>query len=97
MRPIESKILLYKSIFTQIFLFDKFLLSNIYNCPKLDSIVIYSKFLSDLKVTNNFYRLLVLLYLTTGQKPQILIRTHSIRGLKKKKLSGLWLTLRHSI
>jgi hypothetical protein len=83
---------LYKSIFNRSFFFDKCTFTNIYQCPKFKSITVRvnldtcSKFL--------YYKLLIFFYLLTGQKPTVLIKKCSLRGIKKKKIVGLSLTLR---
>lgn len=83
---------LYKSIFNRSFFFDKCSFVSIYQCPKIKSITlrlgteVCSKFL--------YSKLLIFFYLITGQKPSVLIKNISSRGIKKKIVSGGLLTIR---
>jgi ribosomal protein L5 len=91
------KILLYKSLFNRSFFFDKFYFKNNYQCPKISSVCLRVGSPVYLNSKFKFYKILILFYLLTGQKPKILIKIHTLRGVKKKKIVGLLLTLRKNI
>jgi hypothetical protein len=83
---------LYRSIFNRSFFFDKCTFKNLYQCPKFHSIMVRINFDNCSKFL--YYKLLVFFYLLTGQKPTTLIKNCSLRGVKKKKIIGISLTLR---
>jgi hypothetical protein len=82
----------YKSIFNRSFFFDKCSFISTYQCPKIKSINI--KVGAEVCSKFFYYKLLIFFYLITGQKPSVLIRTTSLRGIKKKKVMGCFLTLK---
>jgi hypothetical protein len=83
---------LYKSIFNRSFFFDKCAFTNVYQCPELKSITVRVNF--DICSKFLYYKLLVFFYLLTGQKPTTLVKNFSLRGIKKKKIMGISITLR---
>src|SRR5690348_7139066 len=91
------RILLYKSLFNRSFFFDKFSFRNNYQCPQVSSVRLRLNSPSYLIFKFKFYKILILFYLLTGQKPNILIKMYSLRGIKKKKIIGLLITLRKDI
>ena len=86
----------YQSLFTLFFLIDKFYFTSIYQCPKFSSLVIKIPLSSpSFDSRSQIYKLLLLYYFLTGQKPNVLISYCSIRGSKKKKVNSFSITLRN--
>ena len=88
------RIAFYKSLFNRSFFFDKFYFKNSYQCPQVRSLRVRVSSPVYLKSKFKFYKILILFYLLTGQKPRILIKMYNVRGIKKKKIIGILLTLR---
>lgn len=94
---LTKQVQLYKTLFSKSFFFDKFLVDNVYQCPKFSSLKL--KFFLPSKSELNkikFCKVVALFYLLTGQKPQFLIKNCSLRNIKRKKIIGLLLTMRHA-
>jgi hypothetical protein len=93
----SSKVRLYKNLFHKSFFFDKFLVKNVYQCPKITSLQI--KFLiSSSKLLLHkvqFAKLILFFHLMAGQCPQILIKDCNLRSTQRKKIIGLSLTLKN--
>ena len=83
----------YKSLFHKSFFVDKFFLDNYYQCPQLKTIVL--KFIMNSQFKFEFCKAVLMFYLLTGQKPKLLIKNYNLRGIKKKKVLGLLLTLKN--
>jgi hypothetical protein len=89
-----SKIQLNKNLFHKSFFFDKYSITNIFQCPKITllTVKLLSSSQSNLNKTK-FCKLILLLQLFTGQQPRLLIQQCNIRNIQRKKVIGLFLTL----
>ena len=91
---LNKKVELYKSLFSKSFFFDKFILTNIFQYPKISYLKIKFFISSQLNLSKLKYcKIILLFYLLTGQKPKVLIKNYKIRAIKRKKVTGLLLTL----
>jgi len=93
---IASNISLYQTLSSKNFFLDKFNFKNVYQCPIINSLSIKISVTPILGSKSNFYKILIFLYLLTGQKPSILIEKYSVRGIKKKKIKFIFTVLRKS-
>jgi hypothetical protein len=89
-----KQVQLYRNLFSKSFFFDKFLLNNVYQYPKINSLELKFSNLSQLGLNKiKFCKIVLLFYLLTGQQPQLLIKNCNLRNIKRKKIVGLVLTM----
>lgn len=77
----------------KMYFFDKFNLKNTFQYPMLKQFSIKVPFCSSIFRKIELYKLLLFLYLLSGQKPKILVAHRSLKGLKKVQIRGLSLDL----
>lgn len=93
---LSIKVRLYKNLFHKSFFFDKFLLKNVFQCPKITFLQL--KFFSSPQMGLNslkFSKLVLLFHLLTGQCPQLLLKQCNLRSIQRNKVVGLQLTLQN--
>lgn len=88
-----SRISRYCLIFHKMFFIDKFRIKNNFQCPILNKFIVKVPFCSNISTKAEFYKLVVMFYLLTGQKPKILVTRCSLQGLKKVQVCGIVLHL----
>jgi len=85
----------YRDLFTSFFFLDKFSFVSIYQIPKISNLLVKVSLISPLFSPKlQIYKLLLLYYFLTGQKPNVVIKDFSVRGCKKKKIDSFFVTLR---
>lgn len=91
---LSTKVKLYKSLFHKSFFFDKFLIKNIFQCPKITYLQL-KFFVSSRSIENKFQftKMILFFYLLTGQYPQLLTRYSNLRNTQRKKIIGLHITV----
>jgi ribosomal protein L5 len=85
----------YKSLFNKSFFIDKFSFDSIYQCPQINTLTVLLIINSHFGFKFKFYKVILSFYILTGQKPKILVKNYNLRGIRKKKVVGLILNLKH--
>jgi hypothetical protein len=87
-----SRVGLYRSITNQSFFIDKYLFNSCYQYPRFKATVLSVSLNNPSKIL--YSKILLLFHIMTAQKPMVLISHGNHRGVKRKKVVGLLITVR---
>ena len=81
----------YKALFQKSFFFDKFGYHNIFQLPKIRAVQLTAHTHLENKLAVS--KLILLFYILTGQKPRILLKDVVVRSTRRKRITGLSITV----
>lgn len=84
----------YKSLFSRSFLLDKFSYDSFYQCPKIEMSTLRFDTISQVASKVKLCRLMLMFYIVSGQKPKVLTKGFNLRGVRKKRVLGMVVSLK---
>lgn len=85
----QTRLFKHQLFFYKMFFFDKFTIKNSFQCHTVKQFAVKVPFLPTIFKKFELYKLLVTLYLLSGQKPKLVITYRNIQGLKKIFISNI--------